>query len=39
VVVVSSVGVYALVYWPLAGRLGFLPDRLTLRSLRRRQLA
>jgi O-antigen/teichoic acid export membrane protein len=38
-VVLGSVAVYALVYWPLAGRLGFLPDKLTLPALRRRQLA
>jgi len=38
-VVLGSVAVYTLVYWPLAGRLGFLPDKLTLPSLRRRQLA
>jgi O-antigen/teichoic acid export membrane protein len=37
-VVLGSVAVYSLVYWPLAGRLGFLPDKLTLPSLRRRQL-
>ena len=38
-VVVSCVAVYSLVYWPLAGRLGFLPEKLTLPALRRRQLA
>jgi O-antigen/teichoic acid export membrane protein len=38
-VVVSFVAVYLLVYWPLAGRLGFLPAKLTLPLLRRRQLA
>jgi O-antigen/teichoic acid export membrane protein len=38
-VVVITVGVYAFVYWPLAGHLGFLPEKLTPRSLRRRQLA
>jgi O-antigen/teichoic acid export membrane protein len=39
IVVLSCVAVYALVYWPLAGRLGFLPEKLTLSALRRRQLA
>jgi O-antigen/teichoic acid export membrane protein len=39
IVVVGCVAVYALVYWPLAGRLGFLPEKLTLPALRRRQLA
>jgi O-antigen/teichoic acid export membrane protein len=38
-VVVSCVAVYTIVYWPLAGRLGFLPEKLTLPVLRRRQLA
>jgi O-antigen/teichoic acid export membrane protein len=38
-VVVASVAAYALVYWPLAGRLGFLPEKLTLHALRRRPLA
>jgi O-antigen/teichoic acid export membrane protein len=38
-VVLGSVAVYTLVYWPLAGRLGFLPERLTLPALRRRQVA
>jgi O-antigen/teichoic acid export membrane protein len=39
VVVVSCVAVYAVVYWPLASRFGFLPEKLTLPALRRRQLA
>ena len=38
-VVVGSVAVYSLVYWPVASRCEFLPEKLTLRSARRRQLA
>jgi hypothetical protein len=34
-VVVASVAAYALVYWPIASRLGFLPEQLALPFARR----
>jgi O-antigen/teichoic acid export membrane protein len=37
--VVGVAAGYALIYWPIASRLGFLPSKMTLRPMRGRRLA